>query len=101
MPTERDMEGGSRERSERERTSYVRNALVFDHFPCRPRRKKTIVCGELLNWTENPILAPFPPFSFLAADSLSFSLCLSFSLGLRAFIQEDGLCILIAHWQWH
>ena len=86
--------------SEIGREGATDNALVFDHFPCRPRiawRKKTIVCGELLNWTENKIRVPFSPLSF-SKRGLSLSL---FFFGLGAFAQEDGLCILIVHWQRH
>ena len=88
-------------KSEIGREGATDNALVFDHFPCRPRiawRKKTIVCGELLNWTENTNRVPFFPFPSGRADFL----CLSFFFfGLGASAREDGLCILIAHWQRH
>ena len=77
--------------------SRVRNALVFDHFLCRPRRKKTIVCGELLNWTENPILAPlFPLFLFWRRGGLSLSF---FVLQPSCLHSRGWSCILIAHWQ--
>ena len=95
MPTEEER------RSERDGEGATDNALVFDHFPCRPRiawRKRTIVCGELLNWTENTNRVPFSPFLL---EERTFFVSLSFSYGLGAFAQEDGLCILIAHWQRH
>ena len=69
-------------KSEIGREGATDNALVFDHFPCRPRiawRKKTIVCGELLNWTENTNRVPFSPFLL---EERTFFVSLSFSSAL-------------------